>query len=135
MTKKNKPFSWPKLDFKLDFANKKQGFAAVLIGIIIALALGALASVYGWENNWIYVILTIGLILGILNIFHKEAIVFLISGLTIALMIEMLFMQNVFASATLFPKWTPILFKSVIYLLAPANIVVAIKVLYALATK
>lgn len=135
MTKKKKPFSWPKLNFKLDFTNKKQGFAVVLIGIVISLVLGLFAYSYTWGNNWIYVILVMGLIVGVLNIFHEEAIVFLISGLTIALMIEMLFMQNVFASAALFPKWAPILFKSVIYLLAPANLVVAIKVLYALATK
>lgn len=114
---------------KLDFRDKKQGFAVVLIGIAVALILGILSSNYSLPFNWIYWILAIGLVVGILNIFHEEAILFLISGLTIT------FMLNVLTNITLFPAWAATLFSAVIYLLAPATIVVGLKVLYALATK
>ncbi len=114
---------------KLDFSNKKQGFAAVLIGILVALILGMFAYNYEWSATVIYWLLVIGVIVGILNIFHKEALLFLITGLTLT------FMLNLLASLTLFPAWTVVLFNFVIYLLAPATVVVGLKVLYALATK
>lgn len=114
---------------KLDFTDKKQGFAAVLIGILAALILGALAYSYSWPTAWLYLLLAIGVVIGILNIFHEEGILFLISGLTITLMLALL------AGISLFPLWTVALFNSIIYLLAPATVVVGLKVLYALATK
>ena len=114
---------------KLDFTDKKQGFAAVLIGILTALILGALAYSYSWPIAWLYWLLALGAAVGILNIFHEEGILFLISGLTITLMLTLL------VSSVLFPLWAVALFNSVIYLLAPATVVVVLKVLYALATK
>ena len=114
---------------KLDFTDKKQGFSAALIGILAALILSALGYSYSWPTAWVYWLLAIGVVVGILNIFHEEGILFLISGLTITLMLTLL------VSITLFPAWAVALFNSVIYLLAPATIVVGLKVLYALATK
>jgi len=43
-------------------------------------------------------------------------------------------MLNLLAGLTFFPTWAATLFNSVIYVLAPANIIVGLKVLYALAT-
>lgn len=114
---------------KLDFTDKRQGFAAVLIGILAALILGALAYSYSWPIAWAYWLLAIGVVVGVLNIFHEEGILFLISGLTITLMF------NLLAGISLFPVWVAALFNSAIYLLAPATVVVGLKVLYALATK
>ena len=114
---------------KLDFTDKKQGFAAVLIGILTALILGALAYSYSWPTAWVYWLLALGVVVGVLNIFHKEGILFLISGLTITLMLTLLI------GSALFPLWAVALFNSVIYLLVPATVVVGLKVLYALATK
>ena len=114
---------------KLDFTDKRQGFAAVLIGILAALILGALAYSYSWPIAWLYWLLALGVVVGILNIFHEEGILFLISGLTITLML------NLLIGSALFPLWAVALFNSVIYLLAPATVVVGLKVLYALATK
>jgi len=115
---------------KLDFTDKKQGFAAVLIGILAALILGALAYSYSWPSVvWLYWLLAIGVVVGVLNIFHKEGILFLISGLTITVMLSLL------SGLTLFPAWALTLFNSAIYLLAPATVVVGLKVIYALATK
>jgi len=114
---------------KLDFTDKKQGFAAVLIGILVALILGALAYSYSWPIAWLYWLLALGVAVGILNIFHEEGILFLISGLTITLMLTLLI------GSALFPLWAVALFDATIYLLAPATVVVGLKVLYALATK
>ena len=114
---------------KLDFTDKKQGFAVVLIGIVVALILGILAANYSLPFNWVGWLLAIGVVVGVLNIFHEEAILFLISGLTITFMLTLL------AGLTFFPAWTLMLFNAVVYLLAPANVVVGLKVLYALATK
>lgn len=114
---------------KLDFTDKKQGFAAALIGILAALILGALAYSYSWPIVWVYWLLALGVVVGVLNIFHEAGILFLISGLTITLMLTLL------VGSALFPLWTIELFNSVIYLLAPATVVVGLKVLYALATK
>ncbi|MEK6868755.1 MAG: hypothetical protein AABX74_00870 [Nanoarchaeota archaeon] len=125
MAKQKQQVSLP----KLDFTDKKQGFAAVLIGILAALILGALAYSYSWPIAWLYWLLALGVAVGILNIFHEEGILFLISGLTITLMLTLL------VSLALFPLWAVALFNSVIYLLAPATVVVGLKVLYALATK
>lgn len=125
MAKQIKPIKLP----KLDFTDKKQGFAAVLIGILVALILGALAYNYSWPTAWLYWLLAIGVVVGSLNIFHEEGILFLISGLTITLML------NLLAGISLFPSWAAILFNSAIYLLAPATVVVGLKVLYALAAK
>lgn len=114
---------------ELDFTDKKQGFAAALIGILAALILGALAYSYSWPTAWVYWLLAIGVVVGILNIFHEEGILFLISGLTMA------FMLNLLAGLTLFPAWAITLLNAVVLLLAPATVVVGLKVLYALATK
>lgn len=124
MFKIKKPIHLP----KLDFTNKKLGFTAVLIGIIVALVLGGLATFYSWETTWMWWLLAIGVAVGILNIFHEEGVLFLISGLTMAFMLSLL------AGLILFPIWAVTLFNAVIYLLAPASVIVGFKVFYALAT-
>jgi hypothetical protein len=124
MFKRKKPIHLP----KLDFTNKKLGFTVVLIGIIVALVLGGLATLYSWETNWMWWLLAIGVVVGILNIFHEEGVLFLISGLTMAFMLSLL------ADLILFPTWAVTLFNAVIYLLASASVIVGFKVLYALAT-
>lgn len=124
MAKEKKPIPLP----KLDFTDKKQGFIVLAIGIAVALVLGGLATGYSWTAVWIYWLLAIGVVVGILNIFHEEGILFLILGLT------MTFMLNVLAGLALFPAWAVTLFNAVIYLLVPATVVVGLKVVYALAT-
>ena len=125
MDKQKKLISLP----KLNFTDKKQGFAVVLIGIMVALIFGILAANYSLPFDWIGWLLAMGVLVGILNIFHEEAILFLISGLTIT------FMLDVLAGLMLFPEWTITLFNAVIYILAPANVIVGLKALYALAAQ
>ena len=109
---------------KLDFTDKKQGFAAALLGILVALILAALSI-----PNLVQWLLALGVVVGILNIFHKEGVLFLISGLAIT------YMLSIVGGLTVFPPMAGALFNAVIYLLAPATIIVGLKVLYALATK
>ncbi len=113
----------------IDLTNKKQAFSLVLIGIIISLILGVFTYHYNW-GNWIYwLLLVIGIIVGVGNIFHEEGVLFLVAGLTLTLML------NLLASITLFPVWATILFTAVVYVLAPTMIIVSLKVFYALALK
>lgn len=115
---------------KLGLPNKKTGFIAVLIGILLALILSAFAADYGsWTTRLITIILVIGVIVGILNIFHKEGVLFLIAGLTIT------FMLSVLTGIAILPVWLVTILEGVIYLLAPATLIVGLKVLYALASK
>lgn len=114
---------------KLNFTDKKQGFAVLLLGILAAIILSGLAYRNNWPTAWMFWLLAIGVVVGILNIFHKEAVLFLISGLAIA------FMLNLMAGIALFPAWAVTSFNAVVYLLAPANVVVGLKVIYALAAK
>lgn len=122
MAKKKKLFQLP----KLNFTNKRQGFAVVLIGIVVALILGTF-NINSWTTGWAYWILAIGVFVGVLNIFHKEGLLFLISALTLV------FMLNLLAGLAFFPNWAVTLFNAVIYLLAPASIMVGLKILYSLA--
>lgn len=125
MVKTKKQISLP----RLDFTEKKQGFSAVLIGMLAALILAALSYRYDWPATWPYWLLAIGIVAGILNIFHEEGILFMISSLTI------MFTLSLLTGMSLFPEWTVALYNSVIYMLAPATLLVGLKVLYALATK
>jgi len=117
------------IPLKLDFTQKKQGFSLLLVGIIAALVLGSLANILAWETAWIWWILAIGVAVGILNIFHEEGILFVLTLLTLT------FMLNLLVGITLFPAWVATLFNAVIYLLAPVATIVSLKVLYALAVK
>ncbi len=123
--KQKKPIPLP----KLNFTNVKHGFVTVLLGVIIALILGVLAHIRGWEATWIYWILVLGLVVGIINIFHAEGILFLITLLTATVMLTVL------AGLNIFPIWAITLFNAVIYFLATVSIIVSLKVLYALAVK
>ncbi len=94
---------------KWDFTDKKRGFLSVLIGIAAALLLVVFSGWYGLTVQGIYLLL--------------------ISGLAIT------FMLSVLAGLTVLPEFATTLFSAVIYVLAPANVLVGLKVLYALATK
>ena len=117
------------IPLKLDFTKKKQGFGLLLAGIIVALVLGSLANILAWETAWVWWILAIGVVVGTLNIFHEEGILFVLTLLTLT------FMLNLLAGLAFFPVWAATLFTAVVYLLAPVAVIVSLKVLYALAVK
>ncbi|MEW5896475.1 MAG: hypothetical protein AB1668_02180 [Nanoarchaeota archaeon] len=113
----------------LDFTQKKQGFSLLLIGVVVALVLGSLASALAWGTSWVWWLLAVGVVVGILNIFHEEGILFVLTLLTLT------FMLNLLAGLAFFPLWAVTLFNAVVYLLAPVAVIVSLKVLYALAVK
>ncbi len=115
--------------FHLDFTQKKQGFSALSIGIFAALLLGVLANIFAWGTAWLWLVLALGVAVGILNIFHEEGILFVLTLLTLTYMLKLL------ASMALFPFWAVTLFNAVVYLLAPTTVIVSLKVLYALTEK
>lgn len=117
------------IPLKLDFTQKRQGFGLLLVGIIAALILGGLANILAWGTTWMWWTLAIGVVVGILNIFHEEGILFVLTLLTLT------FMLNLLAGLAFFPIWAVTLFNAVVYLLAPAAVIVSLKVLYALAVK
>ncbi len=113
----------------LDFTKKKNGFCALLIGMVLALILGGLAYSFNWETAWIWWILTVGVIVGILNIFHEEGILFVLTLFTLTFMLHLL------PSIAPFPAWITTLFGALVYLLASVAVIISLKVLYALALK
>ena len=114
---------------KLDFTKKTNGFIALLIGVVVALILGTLANLLNLGTAWIWWTLAIGVVIGILNIFHEEGVLFVLTLLTLT------FMLNLLACLAFFPVWAVTLFQAIVYLLAPTTVIVGLKVLYALAVK
>lgn len=110
-----------------DLSNKKQAFSLALLGVVIALVFGGLVNIFGF-GNWVYwLLLVVGIIVGIGNIFHEEGVLFLVAGLTLTLVL------NLLAGAALFPAWIVTLFTAVVYVLSPVMVIVSLKVFYALA--
>ncbi len=106
---------------------KKHGFGLLLVGAVVALILGILAVNLAWQTVWIWLILGLGVVVGILNIFHEEGILYILTLLTLT------FMFNLLAGLAFFPVWAVTLFQAMIYLLAPVSVIISLKVLYALA--
>ncbi len=113
----------------LDFTQKKQGFGALLIGIVVTLILGTLASIFTWGTAWVWLVLAMGVIVGILNIFHEEGVLFIMTLLILTIMF------NLLAATVIFPIWAVTIFQAVVYLLVPTTVMIGMKVLYALAVK
>ncbi len=113
----------------LDFTKKKLGFSTLLIGIILTLFLAVLADNLAWGITWLWWVLAMGVIVGILNLFHEEGVLFMLALLALALTMTLAL------NMALFPAQAINLFNAVIYLLVPATTLVSLKVLYALAVK
>ncbi|MBI5391588.1 hypothetical protein HZB00_01150 [Candidatus Woesearchaeota archaeon] len=107
----------------------KQGFKFLLWGLGLTLLLGWGANIYMWSTTWLYGVAVLGLLVGIANMFHEEAIMFLLSTVTFAFMVALLI------NLQLFPLWVTTLGVGILSFVAPAAIVVSLKTMYALATK
>ena len=95
----------------------------------MTLVLGSLANILSWGMVWVWWILVIGVVVGILNIFHEEGVLFVLTLLTLT------FMLNLLAGTAIFSVEAVTLFNAITYLTAPVAIIVSLKVLYALAVK
>lgn len=120
MAKKKKITGLPALPTKLDLTDKRQGFLALLVGLVLTVV-GSLVMPSVVSPG---TVLVLGLIVGLFNIFHKEALTFLILALSTTFMLSVLASVGVFSAGQLFA--------SVAQLFASASIVVALKVIYAL---
>ena len=118
------------IPLNFDFTKKKHGFFALLVGAVITLILGALSTLLNWGSAGVWWVLALGTLVGILNIFHKEGVLLVLTLLTLVFMFTLLG-----TGLALFPAWAVNLFNAVIYFIAPVAIIVSLKVLYALAVK
>lgn len=107
----------------------KQGFQFLLGGLVLTLLLGWGANTQAWTTTWFYWVAALGLLVGIANMFHEEAIVFLLSTVTFSVMVALLL------SLQLFPAWVATLGVGMLCLIAPASMAVSVKTMYALAIK
>ena len=106
--------------------DSKIGHWAFIIGILLAIVAGLVPA---WQTptvTWILVIL--GLIIGLLNIQAKETTEFLVAAITLLIV----------GSAGAIPALGVIVLSilaNVVAIVAPAALVVALKAIYALASK
>lgn len=100
------------------------GSWAFLIGVIIAVIVGLLGSV-GTTMGWVLVIL--GLIVGILNITEKEVQSFLLAGTVLVILAS--FGQNVFNAVS--PLDTVL--SALLFMFVPSTVIVALKYVFTLA--
>jgi len=101
------------------------GSWAFLIGVILAVILGLLSSTL--STTFIYILVALGLIVGLLNITSEESSPFLISGAV--LIIASFFGQSVLARV---PEINGVL-QALLALFVPSTLIVAIKNVFNLA--
>lgn len=116
--------------------------AGVVISIILGIAIGymewpgsrtptdILANVYGWTT---FVLLILGIIVGLTNITAKEATPFLIAAIALSLTRGTAFKNPLDMVHPLLGFWAYHIINFLVAFIAPAAIILAIKVIYALA--
>lgn len=104
------------------------GHYAFIVGIVLAILAAFVQTLQGDISVWVMVIL--GVIVGILNITSKEVGAFLLAA--VALMIAS--SASALSLSIIWPKLTTMLGNIIIFV-APAAIIVALKAVYALAQK
>lgn len=100
------------------------GSWAFLIGVILAIIL-ALFNV--WTQTWLFVLVLIGLVVGLLNITHKETQPFLISGAVLIVVAAL--GQEVMTSIPLISR----ILDTLLAIFVPSTIVVAVRNVFSLA--
>lgn len=105
---------------------EKVGHYAFIVGILLAILAALMPSLQGDISVWVMVIL--GIIVGLLNITAKEVSVFLIATLSLIMASS----ASALSFAVIWTGLTEILGNIVIFV-APAAIIVALKAIYALA--
>ncbi len=97
---------------------------AFLIGVVLAVVLGFLGSL---NSTWVWVLVIIGLIVGLLNIADNESTPFLMSGAI--LIIASAFGQDVLNSVPLLNN----VLQALLVIFVPATVIVAIRHVFSLA--
>ena len=107
---------------------EKVGPYAFIVGILLAILAALMPSLKGDISVWVMVIL--GILVGLLNITAKEVSVFLIATMSLIIAAS----ASALSLAVIWSGLTAIL-GNVIIFVAPAAIIVALKAIYALAEK
>lgn len=97
---------------------------AFLVGMILAVVLGLIGQL---TSGWIFVLVFIGLIVGLLNIAEKEVGAFLMSGAVLILVSAL--GENVLDVSPLLSN----ILQAILAIFVPATIIVAIKNVFSLA--
>ncbi len=107
----------------------KIGGWAFLIGVILAVLLGLIAAFNGGSigAGMTYVMIVLGIIVGLLNIADEETTPFLMSGAVLVIVSAL--GQNVISGVGLFEG----ILSALILLFVPATIIVALKHVFSLA--
>lgn len=106
-------------------AGNKIGGWAFIIGVLLAVILGFL----GTSASLAWLLLILGIIVGLLNIAEKEVQPFLLAGVVLVIVGQ--FGGSVFSSVPAIGG----IFNALIQLFAPATVVVALKSVFTLAKK
>ena len=120
-------------------ASRKVGHYSFLVGVILALVLGLFSEQISatWSLRIMFVLVILGLIVGLLNIQHKEMSEFLIAS--IALMVVAPAMNVVALTLDKFVLGSGAYLRSMlsylIIFIVPAILIVAVKVIVELAEK
>ncbi len=102
---------------------KGLGGWSFVIGVILA----ALVGIFGNLGSWLWVLVIVGLIVGLLNIKSAESTSFLLAA--IALVIVTVLGENVMSSIPLLSR----VLNAITAMVVPATIIVALKSIYSLA--
>jgi len=107
----------------------KIGSWAFLIGVILALLLGIISAFGGgaMSGGMTYILVILGIIIGLLNIADEETAPFLMSGAVLVIVSAL--GQSVISGVGLFEG----ILNALILLFVPATIIVALKNVFALA--
>lgn len=111
----------------------KFSFGSILfiVGIFLAVIAGLFSSFFGSGINevFVWVLILLGLMIGMLNITARETAVFLIATLTLLVTAGVLKLVPVFGNQLI------AILNHVSYMIAAAALIVALEAIYALASK
>ncbi len=107
---------------------QKIGHYAFIAGIVVAIIVALIPQLRGDPTTWVLVVL--GVVVGLLNIQAKEMTEFLVAALVLLVSFGMTALTLAALHTTLGIMWG-----NVITFVAPAAIIVAIKAIYVLAEK
>lgn len=107
---------------------KSIGYLALLIGIVLAIIIGIIENLGVFPamiQLWLPLILVIGLIIGILNLATRDAVVFLITVLVLAITTSLISVAGVLG----------LISKYIMTVSAVAGFIVAVRAAYAMSFK
>lgn len=112
---------------------EKMGIWAFYIGLVIALLVAIISPSSGYSRTFLAILAVLGIIVGLLNVTHKEASNFLIAAVAL-----LLSASSLIAIASLVPYLGEIIatfLQGIVIFIAPAAAIVSIRAFYEIAKK